>query len=194
MAYIGMRYVVVAKVSAHSAGAEPTYTAGMVMGKAISGNLTINRNTNPLYADDAIAEDDNSITSMELEIGLDDMLEDVQEYVGLLEKKTSGTPSVTTYYDTDAAAHEVGVGYIRVRRKNGETKYQALWIYDTMFSITSEQTQTKGEQIDWQTPTATGRCKPLDVDGSGKMKYRKRQIFDTEAAAKSYLNGLAGIT
>lgn len=194
MAYIGMRYVVVAKVSAHSAGAEPTYTAGMVMGKGISANLTINRNNNPLYADDAIAEDDNSITSMEVEIGLDDMLEDVQEYIGLLEKKTSGTPAVTTYYDTDAAANEVGVGYIRVRKKNGETKYQALWIYDTMFSVTSEQAQTKGEQIEWQTPTATGRCKPLNVDGTGNMKFRKRQIFDTEAAAKSYLNGLAGIT
>lgn len=196
MPYIGMRHVVVAKVASHTAGSEPTYTAGMVMGKAITGNLTINRNNNPLYADDAISEDDNGITSMDLELGLDDLLEDVQDYIGLLEKKTTGTgtAAVDTYYDTDAAAYDVGVGYIRVRRKNGVTKYQALWVYDTLFSITSENAQTKGEQIEWQTPTATGRCKALDVDSSGKLKFRKRQLFDTEAAAASYLNGLAGIT
>ena len=196
MAYIGMRHVVVAKVATHTAGSEPTYSAGMVMGKAITGNLTINRNNNPLMADDGIAEDDNGITSMELELGLDDLLEDVQDYIGLLEKKTTGTgtAAVDTYYDTDAAAYDVGVGYVRVRRKNGATKYQALWVYDTMFSITSENAQTKGEQIEWQTPTATGRCKGLDVDGSGKMKFRKRQLFDTAAAAEAYLNGLAGIT
>lgn len=196
MAYIGMRHVVVAKVATHTAGSEPTYSAGMVMGKAITGNLTINRNNNPLMADDGIAEDDNGITSMDLELGLDDLLEDVQDYVGLLEKKTTGTgtAAVDTYYDTDAAAHDVGVGYVRVRRKNGVTKYQALWIYDTMFSITSESAQTKGETIEWQTPTATGRCKGLDVDGSGNQKFRKRQLFDTAAAAEAYLNGLAGIT
>ena len=196
MPYIGMRHVVVAKVASHTAGSEPTYTAGMVMGKAITGNLTINRNNNPLYAEDAISEDDNGITSMDLELGLDDLLEDVQDYIGLLEKKTTGTgtAAVDTYYDTDAAAYDVGVGYIRVRRKNGVTKYQALWVYDTLFSITSENAQTKGEQIEWQTPTATGRCKALDVDSSGKLKFRKRQLFDTEAAAASYLNGLAGIT
>ena len=196
MPYIGMRHVVVAKVATHTAGSEPTYSAGMVMGKAITGNLTINRNNNPLYADDAISEDDNGITSMDLELGLDDLLEDVQDYIGLLEKKTTGTgtAAVDTYYDTDAAAYDVGVGYIRVRRKNGVTKYQALWVYDTLFSITSENAQTKGEQIEWQTPTATGRCKALDVDSSGKLKFRKRQLFDTEAAAASYLNGLAGIT
>ena len=196
MPYIGMRHVVVAKVASHTAGSEPTYTAGMVMGKAITGNLTINRNNNPLYADDVISEDDNGITSMDLELGLDDLLEDVQDYIGLLEKKTTGTgtAAVDTYYDTDAAAYDVGVGYIRVRRKNGVTKYQALWVYDTLFSITSENAQTKGEQIEWQTPTATGRCKALDVDSSGKLKFRKRQLFDTEAAAASYLNGLAGIT
>jgi hypothetical protein len=196
MAFIGMRHVVVAKVATHSAGSEPTYSAGMVAGKAITGNLTINRNNNPLYADDVIAEDDNGITSMELELGLDDMMEDVQEYLGLIEKKTvgTGTDAVTTYYDTDKSGNDVGVGYIRVRRKNGETKFQALWIYNALFSIESENSQTKGETIEWNTPTANGRCKGLDVDGSGDRKFRKRQLFDTESAAATWLDGLAQIS
>jgi len=195
MAFIGMRHVVIARVASHTPGSEPTYSAGMVAGKAITGNLTINRNNNPLYADDVIAEDDNGITSMELELGLDDLLEDVQEYMGLLEKKTTGTGSdaVDTYYDTDDSARDVGVGYIRVRRKNGVTKFQALWIFSALFSIESENSQTKGETIEWNTPTANGRCKGLDVDSSGKRKFRKRRLFDTESDAVEFLDGLAQI-
>jgi len=195
MAFIGMRHVVIARVASHTPGSEPTYSAGMVAGKAITGNLTINRNNNPLYADDVIAEDDNGITSMELELGLDDLLEDVQEYMGLLEKKTTGTGSdaVDTYYDTDDSANDVGVGYIRVRRKNGVTKFQALWIFSTLFSIESENSQTKGETIEWNTPTANGRCKGLDVDSSGKRKFRKRRLFDTESDAVAFLDELAQI-
>lgn len=195
MAFIGMRHVVMAKVSAHTAGAEPTYSAGMVAGKAITGNLTINRNSNPLYADDVIAEDDNGITSMELELGLDDLMEDVQAYMGLLKEVTTvGTPSVTTYYENSAAANDVGVGYIRVRRKNGTTTFQGIWIYKALFSKNSENSQTKGETIEWQTPTVNGRCMGLSVDSTGEATFRKIRNFTDEDDAVSWLNGLAGIS
>ena len=196
MAFIGMRHVVVAKVASHTDGSEPTYTAGMVAGKAISGNLTITRNNNPLYADDDIAEDDNGITEMTLDIGIDDLLEDVQAYMGMLKSKTTGTgtATVTTYYDTSAPAEDVGVGYIRVRRKNRNTVYQAIWAYSGVFGINNESAQTKGRSIEWQTPVANGRFKGLVIDDSGDTVYRKRQNFDSYAAAEEYLDGLAGIS
>ena len=194
MPYIGMRHVVVAKVASHTAGSEPTYTAGMVMGKAITGNLTINRNNNPLYADDAISEDDNGITSMDLELGLDDLLEDVQEKLGMLKKTTAGTPSVTTYYETTKESTLVGLGYIRVREKNNTISYQAIWIYKIQFSADSENSQTKGESIEWQTPTINGKAFAMDVDGSGDLAFRKIQVFSSESAAETYLDTIAGIT
>lgn len=197
MAFIGMRHVVAAKISSHTDGTEPTYAAGKVVGKAISGNLTINRNTNPLYADDVIAEDDNSITSMELELGLDDLLEDVQAYMGLLTEKTtgSGTSAVTMYYETTKASNAIGIGYIRVRRKNNATTYQAVWVYKALFSKNSESSATKGESIEWQTPTVTGRCMGLVVEtDQGDPVFRKIQNFDTEAAAETWLDGMAEIT
>lgn len=195
MAFIGMRHVVVAKVASHTPGAEPTYSAGKVAGKAITGNLTINRNNNPLYADDVIAEDDNGITSMDLELGLDDLLEDVQAYMGLLKEETtgSGTSAVTVYYENSAAANNVGVGYIRVRRKNNVTTFQAVWIYKSLFSKNAENSQTKGETIEWQTPTVNGRCMGLSVDSTGEATFRKIQNFDTEEAAETWLDGLAQI-
>ncbi len=195
MAYIGMRYPVVATLTTHTAGSEPTYGNGMVMGKAISGNLTITRNNNPLYADDAIAEDDNSITAMSLEIGLDDLLEDVQEYM-LGTRKVTGanTSDPIVYYDQDKSAPNVGIGYIRVRRKNGATTYQANWIYKAVFGQDSETSETKGESINWQTPTITGRCAGVSVDATGFNSFRKKAVFSSESAAKTWLNGMANIT
>lgn len=196
MAFIGMRHPVVATLSTHTAGADPTYAAGMVVGHAIQGNLTITRNNNPLYGDDTIVEDDNSITAMSLELGVDDLSETVRAYMlGLVKKTTgTGTAAVDTYYDTDAAAPYVGLGYIRVRRLDGATKYQGVWYYKAIFSEESESSATKGESIEWQTPTVTGRCMGLSVDGTGALTFRKFQYFDTETAAIAWLNGLAGIT
>lgn len=196
MAFIGMRHVVVAKIASHTEGAEPTYSAGMVAGKAITGNLTINRNSNPLYADDVIAEDDNSITSMELELGLDDLDEETQAYMGLLKEVVtgSGTSAVTTYYETAEASDPVGVGYMRVRRKENTTTYQAIWIYKGLFSKNAENSQTKGESIEWQTPTVNGRCMGLSIDSNGAATFRKIQNFTTESDAADWLDGMAQIS
>lgn len=196
MAFIGMRHVVVAKLASHTPGAEPTYSAGKVAGKAITGNLTINRNNNPLYADDIIAEDDNGITSMDLELGVDDLDEETQAYIGLLKEVEtgSGTTAVTTYYENSAAANNVGVGYMRVRRKGGATTFQGIWIYKALFSKNAENSQTKGETIEWQTPTVNGRCMGLSVDSTGEATFRKVQNFDTESDAEDWLDGLAGIS
>lgn len=196
MAFIGMRHVVAAKVASHTEGSAPTYSAGMVIGKAIEGNLTINRNNNPLYADDVIAEDDNGITSMDLEMVLDDLEEGAQEYLGLVVKKTTGTGTgtVTTYYDTAAAAFDCGVGYLRVRQKNGTITYQTVWAFSAKPSITAENSRTKGESLEWQAPTLSMRCKGLVIDSGGDPTFREKRIFSSYSDAVTYLNTKAGIT
>ena len=198
MAFIGMRHVVGAVLTAHTAGSEPTYGSsgsGFDIGKAISGNLTIDRNNNPLYADDAIAEDDTGATGMSLEIGVDDLDEDTQASMGLLKKVTTGTgTTVDTYYENTASSKPMGVGYMRIRRKNGTTKYQGVWYYKILFARNSENTQTRSESIDWQTPTINGRCVPLAIDSSGENTFRKIQNFDTESAAATWLDGLANVS
>lgn len=192
MAYIGMRYPVASKIATESAGSEPTYGTGFVVGKAISANLTITRNDNPLYADDAIAEEDNGITAMSIEVGTDDLDESVQENLLGVKKDATGTPIL--YFDTDAAAPYVGFGYIRVRRLNGATKFQAIWMHKVQFGQTSETAQTKGESIEWQTPTITGRAMGVSLNSPAAISFRKRAVFETEAAAKTWLNTQANIS
>ena len=196
MAFIGLRYPVVSLITAETAGSDPTYGSGKVMGHAITANLSITRNDNPLYADDTIVEDDNGITAMSLELGLDDIDEAVQTYMLGVTKVTtgSGTSAVDTYLDTDTSAPNVGMGYIRVRRKGGTTTFQGVWIYKVKFSMNDENSQTKGESIEWQTPTITGRCMGVSRTASGRLDFRIRQNFATEAQAIAWLKTKAGIS
>lgn len=197
MAYIGMLHPVVAKIETETEGQAVTYAAGMVMGKAISGNLTWDRMDNPLYADDSLAEDDNSLTGGTLELGTDDLLDSVRSYVLGLEampNSPSATDAPTEYETTDEAAPNVGCGYIRVRRKNGRTSYQAIWFHKVQFGETNENSQTKGQNIEWQTPTLTGRIMGVRNDATGKARYRRHVTFETLSDALNWLNTKAGIT
>lgn len=191
MAFIGMRHVVVAELDTHTDGSEPTYKVGMIAGKAIQGNLTKTFNDNPLPADDADAENDNSLLSMSLELGLDDLEEDAKVYMGLL--KSTGSDNEKTYFETSAPSKPMGTGYIRVRRRRGVTTYQVIWIYKVQFQIESENSQTKGRSIEWNTPVANGDCMGIDIDNSGEVTYRKIKNFSTYEAAETFLDGLAGI-
>lgn len=194
MAFIGMRHFVVARLKDHVPGSEPTYDKGMIGGHAIAGNLTITRNSNPLYGDDVIVEDDNGITEMLLEVGTDDLEEPVRVYsLGLKETDGGDSGAEKEYLDTDESSPYMGAGYIRVRRKNGKTAYQTVWYYKSVFSEEAENSSTKGQSIEWQTPTIRGRVMALDVDGSGARAYRKKAIFATEAEAVAWLDKLANI-
>ena len=120
MALIGLQHVVAAKVNTETAGSALTYSAGMVIGKAISATLNWERNDNPLRADDTIAENDNGITGGSIELSVDDLADGAKEYLYGL-SKTAATGEPTIYHHSDAATPYVGIGYVRVRRKNGST-------------------------------------------------------------------------
>lgn len=197
MAGIGLKYPVIAQFSAHTAGSEPTYLAGMFMGKARQVDLNIERSNNPLRGDDEDCENDNSITAMTMTVETDDILNDAKVYMGLLDEKTTGTaPNTQTYYlEHDGPSKELGFGYMRKKQKNNEIFYEGVWVYNVMMAQDSDTATTRPSGgVEWQTPTVTGRAKPLMVDNSGKSYYRKIANFQTEAAALAWLKGLAGIT
>ena len=195
MAFVGMQHVVAAKITAKPDNAMPTYSAGMVIGKAIQADLSITRNSNPLRADDVVAEDDNSITAMSVSIGMDDFTEEAQAYLGLLKEVTGSGTDDKTYYETSGSADSAGLGYMRVRRRGGITTYQGVWVLDVLFGIESETSQTKGESIEWQTPTVTGQAAAhmiTTVDPNDPV-FRMKKNFSTAAACIDWLDEQAGI-
>jgi len=99
---------------------------------------------------------------------------------------------------TDAAAPDVGFGYVRVMRENGtngvKTTYEGWWFYKMKFSVNGEETRTKERNIEWRTPTLTGTGMGVSQDATGKLSFACHKSFDTMADAISYVNGKAGIT
>lgn len=191
MAYVGLRYIVFAPITTEDRNQPIVYGPGVVMGRAISANIEFSRNEEPLYADDVMAESDNSITGGTIEIGVDDILEDAQVTVFGVEK--SGQTGQEIYRETGAASPYGGVGYIRVRRYKGATSYIAYWIHKTQFAPSSEEATTKGESIEWQTPTASGNVMGVYLDATGTAYFRDHKVCTTEAEAVEWLNGLAKI-
>ena len=63
MAEIGMQYPVWAPLNSEE-GNTLTYGTGMVMGRAVSANLSWQKEDNELYGDDIVAETDNFVTNL----------------------------------------------------------------------------------------------------------------------------------
>jgi len=196
MAMIGMRHVVAAAFPDNfTEGSAPTYSSGFDVGGAISANLTKTRNTNgALYYDDALGENDQGLISLGLELGVDDLTEAVLDKMGILKAVSTGSPLVTTYYETSANPTALGIGYMRVRQKHNVVTYQAIWIYKMQFVMDSESAQTKGETIQWQTPTVNGTGFGLKIDSSDDLSFREIRTFETESDAAGYLDTKAGIS
>lgn len=184
MAAIGMLYPVWAEMATES-----TYKTGMVLGKAVSANLSWQKEDNELYGDDAVAETDQSITGYQLDVSTT-YLEDAAESAVLGYKPTSDGE----FEITDDDPPYGGFGFIRVLKRNGVKMYKALWYPKMQFSAPNESDNTKGKSINWGTPTINGKGLAYYDDSTGKAKFRKHKTCATLAAAKSYLNGKANIT
>lgn len=189
MAAIGMQYPVWAPLTSDTGNAQ-TYGTGMVVGRAVSANLSWTREDNELYGDDAVAETDNSLTGYTLDIATTELTETVE--AALLGYVAVG--STDEYEVTDDNSPYGGFGYIRVLKRNGTKVYKAFWYPKIQFSMNSESDNTKQKTTNWGTPTINGKGLAVFNDATGKQKFRQQKAFTTLAAAKAYLNTKAGIS
>lgn len=193
MAYVGLKYAAFAPIETEVRGQSVTYGSGVVVGKMISADITYTRNTSPLFADDAEAEADNSITGGTITIGVDDVSPEAEiSMLGVLEEGGDGTNAKVRREVGDATPYG-GFGYVRVKRKGGVTSYRAYWIHKTQLAIASESAATKAESITWQTPVLTGPMMAVVNHADGKNDFRDYKTFDTEAEAVSWVNTRANI-
>ena len=100
MAKIGLKYPVYAPATETDSAI--TYGTGAVLAKAISASISIENNDVKLYADDVVAESDNSFASGTITIGIDDLYDAAK--VALLDYIEGDTVDVTT------GAKELSVG------------------------------------------------------------------------------------
>lgn len=191
MAFVGLLYAVAAPIQTEADGQAITYGKGQVIGGMMTAEISYTRNSNPLYADDRVMEEDNSITGGTIKMGVDDVNDDAR--VMMLGDVKEGDAGEEIYHETGESAPYVGTGYIRVRRKDNKTNYIAYWVHKAIFGIGTESAKTKGQNIEWQTPTLEGSIMGVKNNAALQTRFRERRTFTKESEARAWLNKKAGI-
>jgi phi13 family phage major tail protein len=188
MAKIGLKYPVYSPATETDSAI--TYGTGAVLAKAISANIAIENNDVKLYADDVIAEGDTSFSSGTVTIGIDDLYDAAK--VALLDYVAGDTVDVATgakelSVGTASPAY-VGFGFYGKVIRNKVPYWRAIWLKKVQFSEPSDELKTKGESVEFGTPTLEGTIM-MAADG----KWKEEATFSTEAGAKAYLDGKCGL-
>ena len=190
MAYIGMRKPIVGQVNSRVDGSAVTYLTPMVIGPAVSANVTFDTADNPDYGDDIIIDNDKGVNGYSITLETNDITKEARAACLGWELKTSG--GSTEYEITDAPPPEVGLGYIRVKMFKGTKKYEGFFFHALQFTSGGENASTKQKQITWNHPTMTGTGLGVYNDASGKAKFFDWAEFATEAAALAWIYGKFG--
>ncbi len=185
MAQIGLKYLVCAKVN--ETNTDVTYDKGMVMSNAIKADVSIEINEAKLYADDRIVENIKEFKSGKVSLNGDNLTYAVQSLIlgHTLETLQNGEKLIAKGDDDGAF---VGVGFYATTIKGGVRKYRAIWLRKVKFGIPNESLETKGDAINFQTPTIEGTVL-TDILGL----WKEECLFETEQGAVTWLNTQASL-
>ena len=183
MAKIGLNNFRWAKLTEASDGT-PSYDGAKKPAKAISCSVNITNNNASLYADDALAESDTSFQNGTVAMGIDD--EDLETTAGMLGHSYSDGRIVRSASDI---APYIGIGRVVKKMVNNTIKYKAELLYKVKMSEPSQEDNTQGETLAFNTSTLNGTIATL-VNG----KWSEAKTFDTQTAAISYIEGLLAAT
>lgn len=148
MATIGLRDVYYAILSSDPVGGTPTYDSPVRIAGAISANVNPNASAATLFADDGPYDTAATIGEISLELNMADLDLETQATLlghtvqgGVLKKKAGDVPPW------------VAVGF-RTLKSNG--KYRYYWLNKGKFALPEEDLKTKGDSIEFTTPTISG--------------------------------------
>ena len=167
-------------------GDTAVYGAMQSLGKAVSANVSITSNSAVLYADDAIAESDNTFSNGTITLTVDDDGDTV--FAPLLGHEINSETGEMVRNKNDVAPY-VGVGRIINKMKNGVRLYKVEFLSKVKFSEPSQESNTHGETTEFGTPQIEGTIATLE---SGE--WSKTKTFTTHSAALAYLASCFGQT
>ena len=188
MAKVGLKYPVAAPL-----GEGGAYEKGFVVAKAITANVTPSNNDATLYADDGEVETDKSFKNAGFSLNIDDLTQKVySDLLGHTYQAASteepNTPETVIASGEDIAPY-FGVGFYGKIQRNNKPCWQAKWLKKVQFSEPSDETKTKGDTTEFQTPTIEGTAYRME-DGT----WKEQAEFKTEADARKWLETKAQIT
>ena len=182
MANIGLTNIWFSNLT-EAADGTATYDGAKNLGKAVSCSVSITNNEAMLYGDDALAESDTSFANGTITLGVTD--DDDTIFAPLLGHEIDETGEVIKT-GTDAAPY-VGCGRIVTKMVNGAYKYKVEFLYKCKFAEPSKDENTKGENIEFSSPSVEGTIATLADE---KGTWSKTKTFNTKSDALTYLKNL----
>ena len=165
MATIGLDKLYYSKITEDAEGQE-TYGTPKPLAKAMTAELSVELAEATLYADDGAAEVVKEFQSGTLSLGVADIGTEIAE--DLTGATIDGNKVLVS--TSEDGADPVAVGF-RAKKSNG--KYRYFWLYRVKFGIPATNLTTKGDSIEFSTPTIEGtvmrRNKP---DSLGKHPWK----------------------
>lgn len=182
MATIGLDKLFYAKITEDAEGNE-TYAEPVSLAKAMTAELSVELAEATLYADDGAAEIVKEFQSGTLSLGVADIGSAVAE--DLTGAKIDNNKVLIS--SSEDGGDPVAVGF-RAKKANG--KYRYFWLYRVKFGIPATNLTTKGESIEFSTPTIEGtvlRRNKVDAKGTHPWKAEVSED-DTGVSAETISN------
>lgn len=182
MSTIGLDKLYYSTITESAVGDE-TYATPVILAKAITADLSIEVNEATLYADDGASESVKEFKSGTLALGINDLgAAKASALVGCVVDENGVVVS-----GSDDTPPYVAIGF-RARKSSGQYKY--FWLYRVKFAVPGVSLATKGESIEFKTPTIEGTIyRRNKVDGFSNHPWKaEADSGDTGIAATTITN------
>ncbi len=174
MATIGLDKLYYAPIT-ESTKEEETYGTPVQLAKAISAGLSVELAEATLYADDGVARVIKEFNTGTLSLGVEDIGVTVAAELTGATVDQNGVLVSTSEDD----GKPVAIGF-RAKKANGAYRY--FWLYRVKFAVPETNLETKGESINFQTPTIEGTVMRRNkLDAKGKHPW-KAEVNEDDAA------------
>lgn len=158
--------------------------AGVVLGKLVTANLTVNLASGELYADDSLAEQLSEFSSGSIAMETDDLTdENAAKIYGCTVNE-----GLVTYNKNDTAPRGC-LGYYKVLMRNGKKFFKSYFYPRVRAALGNDNAQTRGSSITFQAVSTT-----FTVFADDKGDWRQTETFDTVDEAKAWINEKCAIT
>lgn len=171
-----------------------TYTTPTDVGDAMTANLELRFAEGRLYAESKLAEYMKAATGGTISIGVKYIKDAAQKMMFGAQEDTAtvGTATVTGLkYDAAHSPAYVGIGFYSPDMIDGSEKYTAVFVPKALFGPPAMSYQTKGDNIQFNTPTTSGEFLPTDAS-TQEMLYTA--VCASEAEAKNWIKVKLGET
>lgn len=141
-----------------------SYETPKKMSEAMTASLSVETASATLYADDTLSESVQEFSSGTLTLGIKDLTPEV--LAELLGQEVDRNKVVWAGKDDEPPF--VAVGF-RARKTGG--KYRYVWLLKCKFNLPSENYETKGESITFNTPEIEASITARKSDGRWKADF-----------------------